>query len=259
MHSLRFEPSRLSFNNNSTSTATTLIPQYHSHLTLATAMNCSTRVSRSLPQSSLFRRAHPTSQQCVCLVQQSRAESTSRRSKTALRVRPAESFSVHSSETTDHIIYNPPSSAPNVYHTPMKFLPKSDPRRKLHTLSMQPATSSTTITPSSSPTSLSAAPSLRSPLPPPVRPRYEKKYHLNQADVDEIRRLRDEDPKLWTRVRLAEKFGCSQFFVSLCASAPEVKAERDLELEAIKSRWGRGKREAREDRLKRKEGWGRGS
>ena len=31
----------------------------------------------------------------------------------------------------DHIIFNPPSSAANVYHTPPKFLPPTDPRKKL--------------------------------------------------------------------------------------------------------------------------------
>jgi len=59
-------------------------------------------------------------------------------------------------------------------------------------------------------------------------------------------------------VRLAEKFNCSQFFVSLCAQAPEIKAERQRELEQIKRRWGRTKREAREDRQRRKDKWGRG-
>lgn len=90
-----------------------------------------------------------------------------------------------------------------------------------------------------------------------MRPQYEKKYHLTQEQIDEIRRLRAEDPRMWTRVRLAEKFECSQFFVSLCCVAPEIKAEREKELEQIKKKWGRRKREAREDRQTRKAGWGK--
>jgi hypothetical protein len=90
-----------------------------------------------------------------------------------------------------------------------------------------------------------------------LRPRQEKKYHLSPAQVEEIRKLRAEDPKLWTRVRLAEKFECSQFFVSLCCSSPEIKEQRDKELEEIKRKWGRKKTEAREDRQTRKALWGR--
>ena len=91
----------------------------------------------------------------------------------------------------------------------------------------------------------------------PIRPQYEKKYHLGQAEIDEIRKLRKQDPRKWTRVRLAEKFECSQFFVSLCCCAPEIKDEQDKALEAIKKKWGRRKTEAREERKARKVLWGR--
>ena len=90
-----------------------------------------------------------------------------------------------------------------------------------------------------------------------MRAQYEKKYHLTPAQVEEMRKLRKEDPKAWTRVKLAEKFECSQFFVSLCCSAPEIKEQRDKELVQIKARWGRKKTEAREDRQTRKTLWGR--
>jgi len=182
-------------------------------------------------------------------VQQVRSVATARRTRQVLRVPPHSSFT-ESVETTDHIIFNPPSSAPNVYHTPSKFLPKNDPRRKLHMLAQQQLQAAAATT------AQMTAPKSR--LPPPIRPPYEKKYHLTQKEIDEIRRLRAEDPHKWTRVRLAEKFDCSQFFVSLCASAPQVKEARDLELEAVKSKWGRQKQDAREERQRRKEGWGRG-
>ncbi len=72
-----------------------------------------------------------------------------------------------------------------------------------------------------------------------------------------MRRLREADPGQWTRVRLAEKFGCSQFFVSLCCSSVKAQQKNDKELEAIKKRWGRQKTEAREARQARKALWGR--
>lgn len=179
--------------------------------------------------------------------QQTRTVSSFRRTKKALRVGPADSFA-NTTDTSDHIIYNPPSSAPNVYHTPLKFLPKTDPRRRMHILIEAQSSASTD----------EAGSPKRTSLPPPLKPVRQQKYHLTADDIAEIRRLRQEDPRTWTRVKLAEKFNCSQFFVSLCAQAPEIKAERDVELEAVKSSWGRQKREAREDRQRRKQLWGRG-
>ena len=183
-----------------------------------------------------------------------RHQSSYRRTRKALRVKPDASFAPSKTETQDHIIFNPPSSAPNIYHTPFKFLPTSDPRRKLHSL----ATSSSATSPSTPANASSTDPSIAAQrMPPPVRPQYEKKYHLQPEQIEEIRRLRAEDPRKWTRVRLAEKFECSQFFVSLCCCAPEIKAEQDKELAEIKKRWGRRKTEAREERQARKSLWGR--
>jgi hypothetical protein len=178
--------------------------------------------------------------------------SSFRRTRKALRVKPDASFAPSATETQDHIVFNPPSSAPNVYHTPQKFLPPNDPRRRLRA----PTSSST---PPSTPGSASGSqlPNNNGELPTTVRAQYEKKYHLTPAQVEEIRKLRKEDPKVWTRVKLAEKFECSQFFVSLCCSAPEIKEKRDKELVQIKAKWGRKKTEAREDRQTRKALWGR--
>jgi len=205
--------------------------------------------------SQLFSRAaRPTLEASDFLCHSCRRhQSTYRRTRKALRVKPDPSFLPSQTEPRDHIIFNPPSSAPNVYHTPLLFLPKTDPRRKFHSAA------------SASPSSSSPSPLASTPQPtsshiqslPSVRPEYEKKYHLGQEHIDEIRRLRAEDPRQWTRVRLAEKFECSQYFVSLCCSAPEVKAEQDRALAAIKMRWGRRKTEARELRVERKKLWGR--
>lgn len=57
---------------------------------------------------------------------------------------------------------------------------------------------------------------------------------------------------------MAEKFGCSPFFVALVAQATEEKKERERQLlEKVKEKWGRRRRYAREDRRKRRELWER--
>ncbi|CBX91704.1 predicted protein [Plenodomus lingam JN3] len=163
------------------------------------------------------------------------------------------------------LVFNPPSSAPNVYHTPLKFLPKDDKRRQLYAAAQTYATTAahrrqtspiaTPGTPLSSSSLLPPRPT--SALPAPVREPYEKKYHLTDVDIEEIRSLRKSDPKTWTRVKLAAKFGCSQFFVGMVAKAPERAAAVTRSHEAARQKWGERRRIAREDRERRKLLWGR--
>jgi len=94
-------------------------------------------------------------------------------------------------------------------------------------------------------------------LPPALKDPAEKKYHLTEVEVAEIRRLRAEDPHTWTRKRLAEKFDCSQFFVSIVAKNEQAGKEYEQRLEAAKKRWGAGRTLARHERGRRKELWGR--
>lgn len=170
-----------------------------------------------------------------------RHESSFRRTKQRLRVKPDPSFSSSDSYTQDHIIFNPPSSAPSVYHTPPKFLPANDRRRQL-----------IADIPGHAPLSQT------SKLPPPVRKPYEKQYHLTAADMEEMRRLRREDPDIWTRDKLAKKFDCSNLFVGIvCQASLERKEAQQQILEAVKLKWGRRRRVATEDRVKRRELWGR--
>lgn len=174
-----------------------------------------------------------------------RHESSARRSTKRLRTKPDPSFlsSVSPNSIRDHIVFNPPSSAPSVYHTPAAFLPPDDPRRQLLALSLSHAN------PYEQPTRR---------LPPPVREPYEKKYHLREAEIEEIRRLRTEDPFTWTRNKLAEKFDCSQFFVGIiCEASKERMEQQKQKLESVKERWGRRRRYAREDRAKRRQLWGK--
>ncbi|KAF2175678.1 hypothetical protein K469DRAFT_56180 [Zopfia rhizophila CBS 207.26] len=196
-------------------------------------------------------------------LQSCRHESTTRRHKKLLHLPEASSYTPDKSAPT--LIFNPPSSEPNVYRTPLKFLPKDDRRRQLYSaavnLSTQAALRKKTSAIAQPGTPLSTSsflpPKPSSSLPPAVRQQYDKKYHLKDKDIEEIRRLRLEDPDKWTRVRLAEKFGCSQFFVGMVVKAPE-KAERvERDHQKSRNRWGQRRRIAREDRVRRRESWGR--
>lgn len=174
-----------------------------------------------------------------------RHESSSRRTTKKLRVKPDPSFtaSISPSQIHDHIVFNPPSSAPSPYQTPAAFLPRSDPRRELLFESHQHAN------PYSDPSRK---------LPPAVMQRPEKKYHLREKEIEEIRRLRTEDPNKWTMNKLADRFQCSQFFIGMVAKAPKGRIElAKKDLEAVKQKWGQRRTRAREDRQKRRELWGR--
>lgn len=75
--------------------------------------------------------------------------------------------------------------------------------------------------------------------------------------MDEMRRLRTEDPMLWSVGKLAAKFECSRFLVQ-AATASVAHGKKELQkqvLEIVKSRWGVERRVAREDRALRRERW----
>jgi hypothetical protein len=210
-------------------------------------------------------------------LEQRRHESSYRRHVQRLSIAPAPTFSSGSkTQASSHIIFNPPAASPNVYHTPLKFLPADDKRRALYS-STAPShyniATSTRKNPQASPianpgtalheTHRSFPASLGSQipestrLPPPLKAPYEKKYHLTEEDIKEIQRLRVEDPNTWTREKLAEKFNCSQFFVSIVAKNEAAGKEYERRLEEVKKRWGPGRSLARHERGRRKELWGR--
>lgn len=156
------------------------------------------------------------------------------------------------SESRSRIIYNPPSSMPSVYDTPNIFLPAGDPRKALSTPQSADGTAEVTTNTNSS-SSSSSSPH----LPPPLRPITEKKYHLTEADISEIRRLREEDPVKNSRTILAKRYNASRFFVGMVAEASQQhKKKKWQEMESVKESWGKRRREAREGRKRRREGWG---
>ena len=97
-------------------------------------------------------------------------------------------------------------------------------------------------------------------LPPPLaRPRLERP-RLSDDKITEIQRLRVQDPKRYTRTKLAEMFGCSPAFVSYVAPlAPSEQkaalARRERAHEKSRTRWGEKSAIIREIRRKRKEFW----
>ncbi|PQE04704.1 hypothetical protein CJF32_00010143 [Rutstroemia sp. NJR-2017a WRK4] len=167
-----------------------------------------------------------------------RHESSYRRTKQRLNIAPHPQFVPSKDATQDHIIFNPPSSAPSVIHTPLKFIPKDDKRRKLLAVTAE---------------RLGA---MSNRLPPPAfqKEMKYKRHHLTEEDVAEIRRLRTTDPEKWTRHKLAAKFNCSSIFIGMIVqSTPEKRELEKAKLEAIKARWGPIRAAAREDRQRRKE------
>ncbi|KAH9906614.1 mitochondrial ribosomal protein subunit L20-domain-containing protein [Xylariomycetidae sp. FL2044] len=176
---------------------------------------------------------------------QRRHQSSTARTKRALKIAPHPSF-LTSPEDKTHIIYNPPSAAPSVYHTPFKFLPKSDPRRQANLTQLFRTSAD------QSPSSSSAAAGGLPPLAT-AKDGLSVKYSVTREQVDEMRALRAEDPDKWSVVRLADKYGCTPYFVLMCCKANREHQARERErLAAIKARWGPIRTQAREERRKRK-------
>ncbi|TKW57987.1 54S ribosomal protein L20, mitochondrial [Colletotrichum tanaceti] len=180
-----------------------------------------------------------------------RGHKTFSRTKRSLNIPPHPDFLPSTNPAGgDTIIYNPPSAAPSVFHTPFKFLPPSDPRRRANLSSLFASSNSSAAASSQTPSSAT-------PLPPALNvpsrgdnPR----YHLTRDDVAKIRRLRAQDPNLWSVTALARKFDCSEVFITICTPAPREHKERlQRNLDGIKSRWGAIRTKAREDRTRRKE------
>ncbi|KAK3377891.1 mitochondrial ribosomal protein subunit L20-domain-containing protein [Podospora didyma] len=226
-----------------------------------------------------------------------RQKSTRARMKRAMNVPPAQSFlmGADASAEADHIIFNPPSSAPSVFHTPFKFLPKSDPRRRANLPSL--FASSATIQFPSNPAINNhgeggkanimkiVTPGAKAPLisrsgtgkrstrftnrygivddptlPPVVLPselnQYGEttapSYGMTPEKVEEMRRLRLEDPVTNTVTALAAQYGCSKLFVLMCCKSPKEHYEAAKKKRAeVVEKYGPRRRAAHEDRKRR--------
>jgi hypothetical protein len=185
--------------------------------------------------------------QCLLVLNSAprRHESSYRRSKKRLNVKPDDSFLLsNQSPRQDHIIFNPPSAAPSVLHTPLKFLPKEDKRKQALQAHL---------------TKLNQTSPRAGFLPAPVKRKTKvPHHHLSDADIAEIQRLKRTEPDAWSNLKLARKFNCSSMFISICLSQcghdDSAWQQKEKErLEAIKERWGPRKRMAREDKQRRLE------
>ncbi|KAM3559907.1 hypothetical protein MY1884_001716 [Beauveria asiatica] len=175
-----------------------------------------------------------------------RGHKTVARTKRALKIAPHDSFLPDRAApfpAADSIIYNPPASEASPAHTPFLFLPSSDPRRAAAARMRK-----TTGLGGSAPQT-----------PNGVAMRYshradEPKYHLTAEQVQEMRRLRSEDPLTWSVIALARKYNCSQVFVQIAAPAPAShKAWLENQKRKQEDRWGNKKTAAREERKRRAE------
>ncbi|KAI1425046.1 hypothetical protein F5Y12DRAFT_399548 [Xylaria sp. FL1777] len=198
-----------------------------------------------LPLSSLSHAISPSVAHSLVFrsIASRRHQSTASRTKKMLKISPHPDFLTPRSGN-NHIIYNPPSAPASVYHTPFKFLPKSDPRRQANL--SQLLRSSTHSDNYSPPTADLPPTALKSET-------HEKKYNVTREEVDEMRELRAIDPLTWSVHKLAKKFNCTPLFVMMCCKAsPEHKERERQRLDAIKARWGSIRTKAREERTKRK-------
>ncbi|KUI62653.1 54S ribosomal protein L20, mitochondrial [Cytospora mali] len=179
--------------------------------------------------------------------QQIRTQATSARSRRTLNIPPHPSFLASDARSQqDHIIFNPPAAAPSVYHTPFKFLPKTDPRRRAnlaHLFETHFASSDVKVEdiPTVRPTDGKVS-SIASRGP------------VTKAEVEEMRRLREEDAHKWSVTALADKFDLPRGFVMACCQAPKDKIEFERrKLELIQQRWGPIRAKARQQKERRRE------
>ncbi|GJJ13279.1 hypothetical protein Clacol_007530 [Clathrus columnatus] len=120
---------------------------------------------------------------------------------------------------------------------------------------------SLTVAPSSPLLESPSATRVDAPLPPPLwKEALKPKHQLTPEQVEEIKRLRNEDPVTWTRQKLAKKFGCKACYIPMIAPLDKsvhkgILAEKDAEHERNRSRWGENKATAKAIRRKRKALW----
>lgn len=197
----------------------------------------------------------PAARRCLtstrtALKHQIRSKATAARTKRSLNIPPHPSFLTPDARLQqDTIVFNPPSASTSVYHTPFKFLPKNDPRRRANLPSLFESHFGSTNT------------SATIEQMPTVRFSREKDIHQNperapvtKAEVEEMRALRASDPHKWSVRALSAKFDLPMGFVMACCQAPKEKIEFERrKMELIQKRWAPGKRKAMEDRKRRAE------
>lgn len=178
-------------------------------------------------------------------IMQIRHKSSFARTKRALNIPPHPSFlSDDAASQQDTIIFNPPAAAPSVYHTPFKFLPRNDPRRRANLASLFESHFGGRV-PAHSGRSVESMPIL-------AEHKTTGRGPITREEVEEMRAMRTGDPQKWTVRALSIKFDMPMGFIMACCQAPREKIEFERrKMELIRQRWGPAKRKAREDRSRR--------
>lgn len=188
----------------------------------------------------------------TALKHQIRSKATSARAKRAANIPPHPSFLTPDAHLQqDTIIFNPPSATTSVYHTPFKFLPKNDPRRRANLASLF-----TSHFGAHTPDTISQMPHLRFSREKNISAMEERKRisPVTKAEVEELRALRKADPYKWTVRALSEKFDLPMTFVMAASQAPKEKADFEKrKQEMIEQKWTPHKRKAMEERKRRAE------
>ncbi|KAL2057783.1 hypothetical protein ABVK25_002167 [Lepraria finkii] len=157
-----------------------------------------------------------------------RHESSARRTTKRLRTKPDPSFTspIPESQLNDHIVFNPPLLCPSLrtirHQSSSHPMTHADNSSCNHTVTQTPTSNQNA---DYHPWSRTTNPTRRNTI-------------CGKKEIEEIRRLRTEDPYTWSRAKLAEKYGCSPFLVGMIAPNEGKKAEESKKAEQVKEGWG---------------------
>jgi hypothetical protein len=70
-------------------------------------------------------------------------------------------------------------------------------------------------------------PSVKANVAPLINKQTTITKKLSDAEITEMRQLREADPSTWTRSKLSKKFGCSELFVSMAAPTKTTTIAED--------------------------------
>lgn len=157
-----------------------------------------------------------------------------------------------------------PLSSPNAIHSQvapnLTFIQRPPPTAPTpYSLSTAPS-SPLLLPPTTLPISNSSI-LKKAALPPPIqKPHKKPEVKLTDEQIEEIRRLREADPIIHTRQKLARQFGCLPSYIPMIAPLRKVEmrkalARREQEHEANRSRWGERKAMVVAIRKKRRSLW----
>lgn len=135
------------------------------------------------------------------------------------------------------LIHNPPAAMPSFKQTPKLFLPANDPRLTILADTYRVYSQE----------ELDEMPVIHGA---------KKDYDLTPEIINEVVKLRQDDPETWTIAKLAARFNVDARKINVISGDSAVKtAKLRQQLEIEKSTWSAEKTLARSDRVKRKQLW----